>query len=1022
MKKTAVKMLSALLMLSMVFSTSVFAANEQTTSAWDSFLGLFSAKASADEVGVEYRGHIETKGDFPLDGTWIQGPNELGTRGQFLRMEGFWIKLTDAPDGLNIKYNVHVQNEGWLFDEDDSTDWATNGDFCGTKAKMQRIEAVKIVLVDDEGNISTDYDVMYQGHVQDVGDLPKDGSWFENGEQLGTTGSSLRLEALKVKIVQKEADLTAYNAAKAAVAQADYTTASWTTYAAVVAANVVTEDNLQSEVDAATAAITAAQANLVKVLKVESVSAINAGQVVVTFTSPVTRASVLATPDATTSVIKTGVLSFAKVSGSGTSITTSTLGAVLSADGKTLTVTTPATEYFAGTYTATLTNLITGTDGQKLATYSTAFSVDDQTAPIIDSVTATTAGTTVSSLKIVFAEPVKAGSIIQVDGTTIGSTVAGTETTLNNLSIAAGTHTLTAINLTDYANNVTPNASKSFTSTVDVTLPTVTVGQYSDTSLLLTFSKKMDTTTLVGQSNVALTATDLTSYVVSVTADATDSTGTKFIAKITGNPAALSNLYLNSNTRNLVATFADGKIKDTLGNKLAGVTISTSLTKDTTAPSITGISYETDTDSKLTYIVLTFDQLLQAQNTLVKDSIKAIDASGVDQTAKFFANSVLATSIGNTIKVPVLAGTNEAGNLALANALVNGNYTFVVPKGFVKDDAKTPNDSNAYTGTIDFGTAKAGSLTVSLNSSTTNKYVLRYSVEPKGGNVTGSATLATNYLLNGNALPAGAVITKSGTDVTVDLTATSIPTSNAGSILTALNVQSADATKSLTTANVTVATTDNVKPVLQSAKLQSNTSILLTYDEDVTSTGTNVGDSFIFKADGALLTALDGTTAANLTVAAVPGFPKQVVVTAAAGAVPTATAPVYSRTTNGATVAVTATGYTPVVAKNYVIKVTTVDATPAVTGFVVSTDGGNTYGTTTYTTIGGAVTIDNGVSVNITAGTADAVGDTMSFTVTPVFDMNKTVTITTAEGTVKIKDLSALNNPMHTGDTVTVTQ
>lgn len=282
MKKTAVKMLSALLMLSMVFSTSVFAANEQTTSAWDSFLGLFSAKASADEVGVEYRGHIETKGDFPLDGTWIQGPNELGTRGQFLRMEGFWIKLTDAPDGLNIKYNVHVQNEGWLFDEDDSTDWATNGEFAGTKAKMQRIEAVKIVLVDDEGNISTDYDVLYQGHVQDKGDLPANDpkytgttGWYENGAQLGTTGSSLRLEALKVKIVQKEADLTAYNAAKAAVAQADYTAASWTTYKAVVDANVVDEDNLQSEVDAATAAITEAQKSLVKAPKVKTASAVN---------------------------------------------------------------------------------------------------------------------------------------------------------------------------------------------------------------------------------------------------------------------------------------------------------------------------------------------------------------------------------------------------------------------------------------------------------------------------------------------------------------------------------------------------------------------------------------------------------------------------------------------------------------------------------------------------------------------------------------------------------------------------
>ena len=59
------------------------------------------------------------------------------------------------------------------------------------------------------------------------------------------------------------ADLTAYEAALAAVTEADYTEASWATYQEVVAANVVTVENTQAEVDAAEAAITAAQAYLV---------------------------------------------------------------------------------------------------------------------------------------------------------------------------------------------------------------------------------------------------------------------------------------------------------------------------------------------------------------------------------------------------------------------------------------------------------------------------------------------------------------------------------------------------------------------------------------------------------------------------------------------------------------------------------------------------------------------------------------------------------------------------------------
>ncbi|GAH34739.1 unnamed protein product, partial [marine sediment metagenome] len=60
-------------------------------------------------------------------------------------------------------------------------------------------------------------------------------------------------------------DLTAYNAALAAVTEADYTTTSWTAYQLVVAENVVTTDNTQAEVDAATSAITTAQGDLVPV-------------------------------------------------------------------------------------------------------------------------------------------------------------------------------------------------------------------------------------------------------------------------------------------------------------------------------------------------------------------------------------------------------------------------------------------------------------------------------------------------------------------------------------------------------------------------------------------------------------------------------------------------------------------------------------------------------------------------------------------------------------------------------------
>lgn len=272
MKKITVSILTTLLMLSMVFSSSVFAANEKV-SAWDSFLGLFGVKATeTSDVGVEYRGHVENKGDFPVDGTWIQGPDRLGTVGEGLRLEAFWIKLADdAPEGLHIEYQVHVQNKGWM-------GFVNDGARAGTAGEGLRIEAIEIALVDDEGEVAQGYSVEYRGHVQNIGDT----EWYADGDQLGTTGSGLRLEALEIKIVQTKADMTAYEAALAAVEEADYTKASWAAYQAVVDANVVTEDNSQAEVDAATEAIVDAQEDLVEVPVITGMTA--TGQKAITVT------------------------------------------------------------------------------------------------------------------------------------------------------------------------------------------------------------------------------------------------------------------------------------------------------------------------------------------------------------------------------------------------------------------------------------------------------------------------------------------------------------------------------------------------------------------------------------------------------------------------------------------------------------------------------------------------------------------------------------------------------------------
>ena len=183
-KRITAGMLFVIMVLSIFFSTGAFAANVEINDG-----------ATAEEMGVEYRGHVQNVGDMPTGkDNFIPGPDPIGTRGRGLRVEGFMIKLTgDVPAGAKIVYQVHVENEGWMTAVED-------GAFAGTREKSQRVESIKITLKDLPG-----YDVYYRGHVQNVGNIPQvagEWGWVKNGEEMGTTGSGLRLEELQVKIVK----------------------------------------------------------------------------------------------------------------------------------------------------------------------------------------------------------------------------------------------------------------------------------------------------------------------------------------------------------------------------------------------------------------------------------------------------------------------------------------------------------------------------------------------------------------------------------------------------------------------------------------------------------------------------------------------------------------------------------------------------------------------------------------------------------------------------------------------------
>lgn len=169
---------------------------------------VMAQEAAATAVGVVYRGHVQDYGDQPAGEAWVTGDAQLGTTGESKRIEGFRIKLTGTeklPAGAGIRYNVHVQNVGWLADTDlaQTGTWVADGDFAGSQSKSQRVEAIQIVLTGADGKALPGYSVQYQVHIQDYGWSQ---GWQADGAIAGTSGESKRLEAVQIKIVKTETD------------------------------------------------------------------------------------------------------------------------------------------------------------------------------------------------------------------------------------------------------------------------------------------------------------------------------------------------------------------------------------------------------------------------------------------------------------------------------------------------------------------------------------------------------------------------------------------------------------------------------------------------------------------------------------------------------------------------------------------------------------------------------------------------------------------------------------------------
>ena len=128
----------------------------------------------APTVTFSGQAHIQNKG-------WVEMANNvLGTVGESLRLEAFSLVVKNKGVVQPIDGVIHVQDIG-------DVGYQSGTNLFGTVGQEKRLEAVKINV----GN-----GVQYRAHIESLGWSV----WVRSGEWVGTTGKSLRIEALEFRV------------------------------------------------------------------------------------------------------------------------------------------------------------------------------------------------------------------------------------------------------------------------------------------------------------------------------------------------------------------------------------------------------------------------------------------------------------------------------------------------------------------------------------------------------------------------------------------------------------------------------------------------------------------------------------------------------------------------------------------------------------------------------------------------------------------------------------------------------
>ncbi|XWN53000.1 S-layer homology domain-containing protein [Anoxybacillus flavithermus] len=569
--------------------------------------------------------------------------------------------------------------------------------------------------------------------------------------------------------------------------------------------------------------------------KVESVSAINAKEVQIKFNKAIKKDTIIES----NGTLVDGVITFNSVEGA-TAVNANASTAVLSEDGKTLTVTANTT--FNGKYVVSLAaDKVKTADGTKFVEKYTSeiLIFKDEVRPTLLGVSYPSNGvatfTFSEPLNVADAAAIEAaleirdanGNVVSDTGlVTLASDKKSFDLNISSFTVDKN-YTVTLAGLSDFAGNlITPNpiSTTVVNKVLDNVAPTVEKVEAVKTGVLkVTLSEKVKVPAgnVIGTYNV--NGTGATNIVLGAGGNATlDSTGKVITITDPTNFTGIKTITL------------DG-FKDLSGNTLASpVSKVLEFKADTTKPAY--VSHEVKEISGGQYLIVKYNEEITADNSVGALSYTYVDSNQVTQSGSITNNAtnvVAYDTDGDSV--------NDALKISLAG-LNAGNYTLSLPAGLAKDTATpTANTSDAKTVTFTLGTLNdTGKPTiVDTDSNPANGYsgITVQSTEDYvtvvfSENVSPATALnVANYTVEGQQVFESAIL--DGNQYTVKLklkpnviTVTGLRnftiqnvTDVAGNVMNPVTTQ--------------VTFKENVKPVVTGASLIAADTIKVTFSEDM---------------------------------------------------------------------------------------------------------------------------------------------------------------------------------------------